>query len=226
MLTAVYNIVLIIQDKSFFYQYIAMLQRTMEEMLVLPSGILIHVTQGIYAMGPVVVVLIFVPEVLRFLGMMMLGLSVDKLQGPTRETGGLSILQAAFILEGVFYTLIDLDYRNYFSGDAGGDQNRSDERGQCDSVYDSLFGGSGSGGTHHCLYSQYEQNNTEYPCYDAGWRGQKRSFTVCDPHQSDHECSFGSGIASDFSFYRSGGNDCIRRGHRDFAVDHIGTCLV
>ena len=108
MLTAVYNIVLIIQDRSFFYQYIAMLQRTMEEMLVLPSGILIHVTQGIYAMGPVVVVLIFVPEVLRFLGMMMLGISVDKLQGPTRETGGLSILQAAFILEGVFYTLIDL----------------------------------------------------------------------------------------------------------------------
>ena len=47
MLTAVYNIVLIIQDKSFFYQYIAMLQRTMEEMLyVVVEELIPEMSQG------------------------------------------------------------------------------------------------------------------------------------------------------------------------------------
>ena len=99
----VYNIASIVLNVSFIDNYIVGAEKTLEEILSLQPGVLSPLAAAIGGMGAFVVVLILLPEILQWLGMGMFLLSARSLKEPSRETGGLSLLQVSAVIEAVFY---------------------------------------------------------------------------------------------------------------------------
>lgn len=99
----VYNIASIVLNVSFIENYIIGAEKTLEEILALQPGVLAPLAAAIGGMGAFVVMMILLPEVLQWLGMGMFLFSASGLKGPSRETGGLSLLQVSAVLEAVFY---------------------------------------------------------------------------------------------------------------------------
>lgn len=108
MLMVIYNVASLVLDEMIFFKVISTAQRWIEETMMLPVGVLDEISGGIFSLSNVAALLILLPEVLCFLGMAMYALSASHITEPSKDTGGLLLIQVAVCIEMIFYLMIGL----------------------------------------------------------------------------------------------------------------------
>ena len=106
MLMVIYNIASLVLDEMIFFKIITLVQRIMEETMTLPAGVLSEISEKVFSVSNFAALFILLPEVLCFLGMAMYTLSASHMTEPSKDTGGLTLIQIAVFIELIFYLTI------------------------------------------------------------------------------------------------------------------------
>ena len=106
MLMVIYNIASLVLDEMIFFKIITLVQRIMEETMTLPAGVLSEISEKVFSVSNFAAHFILLPEVLCFLGMAMYTLSASHMTEPSKDTGGLTLIQIAVFIELIFYLTI------------------------------------------------------------------------------------------------------------------------
>ncbi len=106
MLMVIYNIASLVLDEMIFFKLLMLAQRIMEETMALPAGILSEISEKVFSVSNFAALFILLPEVLCFLGMVMYTMSASRITEPSKDTGGLTLIQAAVFIELFFYLTI------------------------------------------------------------------------------------------------------------------------
>ena len=115
MLMVIYNIASLVLDEMIFFKIIMLAQRIMEETMALPAGILSEISEKVFSVSNFAALFILLPEVLCFLGMVMYTMSASRITEPSKDTGGLTLIQAAVFIELFFYLTIGVVIMGIFA---------------------------------------------------------------------------------------------------------------